>query len=258
MFNINYTAIATAIIISAIAGFYSVIGLATIFSGAYWSVITMGAALETGKVVTVAWLSRNWATTNKPIKYYLVTSVALLMLITSMGTFGYLSKAHLQTTGSVVQSSVELSVIDNEIASKQRQITNAQTSLDGLDSIVSRADIAKSPSIRRRQQSERDALNATITQATSRIDELNTKAVPLRVETNEAQAEIGPLKYIAELVYGENAKQQFDSAVRAIIILIVLVFDPLAIVLLIAGNYGLKPQNRLRWDKATGKLVSTY
>jgi hypothetical protein len=255
---INKIVLLTAITISAIAGYYSVIGLATIFSGAFWSVVVMASALEVGKVVTVAWLSRYWLKTPKVIKYYLSCAVIVLMFITSMGTFGYLSKAHLQQTQNVGTVAIELQQIDYLIKSEERRIQNAQTSLDTLDRLANEAPPDKASQVRQRQRTERQAILKEIKEASSEIETLSNKAVPLRQQTSNLEAEIGPLKYVAELIYGENATTNFDSAVRIIIIIIIMVFDPLALVMLIAANHGMKPEMKIKYNKVTGKIEQTY
>ena len=245
----------TALVISAIAGYFSVVGLATIFSGAFWSVIIMACALEVGKVVTAGWLSRNWTDVPKLIKYYLVTAVAILMVITSIGTFGYLSKAHLQTTSQIEQTNLQIRPLETQLTLAERKLRNAQTSLDNLDRIVSELDVNKASRARRSQRSERQDLADVIGSASGDIERINSKLLPLKTAQATTEAEIGPLKYVAELVYGDEAKNHFDTAVRFVILIIIVVFDPLAIVLLVAANHGLRPQSRYRFDKTTGKLV---
>lgn len=252
---VNYLALATALVLSAIAGFFSVIGIATIFSGAYWAVVAMAGGLEIAKVVTVSWMTRNWDGAPKAIRYYLIVSVGILMIITSMGTFGYLSKAHLETTNQVQLSSLQMQPLETQLQLAERKLRNAQNSLDTLDRLVDQADIQQASRIRNRQRSERAALATEISDSSREIQSINASLLPLRSEQARTQAELGPLKYVAEMVYGDDAASHFDSAVRGVIILLVLVFDPLAIVLLIAANHGLKPKSRLTFDKATGKLV---
>ena len=251
---VNYIALGTALLLSIIAGYFSVVGLATIFSGAYYPVLLMATSLELGKVVSVGWLSRNWESAPKIIRYYLCVSVGILMLITSMGTFGYLSNAHLATSNEVKQAQLQIQPLETQLQLAERKLRNAQTSLDSLDSIVANSDIDNASKVRNRQRTERSALAAEIRTAAREVEMANSKLLPLRSAQASTEAEIGPLKYIAELVYGAEAKDHFDSAVRFVIIILVLVFDPLAIVLLIAANFGLKPQSRMRFNKVTGKL----
>lgn len=255
---VNRIALITALALSAIAAYFSVIGLATIFAGAFWAVIVMAGALESGKVVTVAWLSRNWDKCPKVIKYYLTAAAVILMLITSMGTFGYLSKAHLETNNQLQQAQLQIEPLETQLALAERKLRNAQTSLDTLDRIVAGVDIDKASRTRSRQRADRESLAVEIRNSAREVEMVNAKLLPLRAKKASTEAEIGPLKYIAELIYGANAADHFDDAVRFVIILLVLVFDPLAVVLLIAANYGMKPQNRFIFNKQTGKLEANY
>ena len=229
-------ALIAGLLLSGTAAFYSIIGLLAIFPGAIIPITLMGGSLEFAKLVAASWLYRHWSIAPKIIKSYFVFAIIVLMFITSLGTFGYLSKVHLESSIGVADNSLEIAKIEQQIISQQRQIENAQRSLDSLDAVVEKSffDGAK---IRTQQKAERTALNNTIENSDARIDELNTQLVPLRRSNIESEAKIGPLKYIAELIYGkDNAKDYFDSAVRFVIILIVLVFDPLAVLLLIAAN----------------------
>lgn len=252
---INYAALAIALALSAIAGYFSVVGLATIFTGAYISVLIMASGLEAAKVVTVGWLSRNWSSCPRTIKYYLCGAVGVLMLITSMGIFGYLSKAHLETSTTLQMSQLQADPLQMQLELAERKLQNAQTSLDSLDRIVAGSDVDQASKLVVQQRNTRRNLEATISSASREIQDINTKLLPLKSAQASTKAEIGPLKYVADLIYGDKAADHFDTAVRWVILIIVLVFDPLAIVLLIAANHGLKPQSRVKYDKATGKLV---
>jgi len=99
---------ASAIALSVVAAYYSVIGLAQIFPGSYWPIIIMGSVLEISKLVTVSWLYNNWNDTVRIMRYYFLIAIVLLMLITSMGIFGYLSKAHLDTNVNINANGVQL------------------------------------------------------------------------------------------------------------------------------------------------------
>jgi len=187
-------------------------------------------------LVAASWLYGNWDIAPKVIKGYFVFAIIVLMLITSLGTFGYLSKVHLESSIGVADNSLEISRLEQQITSEQRKIDNAQRSLESLDAVVDKSFI-DSARIRNQQKAERTALNSAIENSDAKVDELNSQLIPLRRSNIESEAKIGPLKYIAELIYGkEEAANYFDSAVRFVIILIVLVFDPLAVLLLIAAN----------------------
>jgi len=236
---INYLALFTAIGISFVAAYYSIIGLTAIFAGAFWPVVIMGSFLELAKLVTASWLYRNWTTVPKLIKYYLTTSVVVLMFITSMGIFGFLSKAHIEQTTISSDQTVVIQNIELQIDQENRRIKNAQRALDSLNAIVEQSNAKDANFIRTKQKKERDGLNGEIDQASKTIQQLNEKLVPLKKENAKIIAEVGPIKYIADLIYGEGAQQHLEAAVRWVIIILVLVFDPLAVLLLVAANISL-------------------
>lgn len=241
---INYLALATAILLSVIAAYYSIVGLAAIFAAAVIPIIVMGASLELAKVVAASWVYRHWDTAPKAIRYYLVTSVVVLMFITSLGTFGFLSKAHLDQNLVGADTNVELKIIEQQIQNEQRRLDNAQRSLNSLDRLVDNAGTETASQIRNQQARERARILNEISAATNSLKTLNTQAGPLRKDSARIAAEVGPIKYIADLIYGEEAQGVLEKAVRSVIILLVIVFDPLAIVLLIAANHGLRNQKR--------------
>lgn len=234
------------LLLSGTAAYYSIIGLIAIFPGALFAISLMGASLEFAKLVAASWLYRNWDIAPKIIKGYFVFAIIILMFITSLGTFGYLSKVHIESSVSVVDKSIEIARIEQQIANEQRQLDNAQKAIDNLENAAS-ASMFDAARVRAQQRSERNDLTTEIRQSSKRIDELNLELVPLKVANAQVEAKVGPLKYIAELIYGKDeAANYFDSAVRFVIILIVLVFDPLAVLLLIAANISWSHRNKLK------------
>lgn len=239
-----YLTFLVSITIAAVAAWYSIAGLTAIFAGATIPVIVMGSVLEVGKLVTASWLYRNWRLAPFIMKSYLLSAIVILMVITSMGIFGFLSKAHLEHSISIGGTNeLQVSNLERQIARQQSIITDAETVLTQLDqqvSVLIEYDRIRGPTgsiaVREGQSEERQALNEAIDAAYIRIEELQTDLTPLQQESLAIEVEVGPLKYIAELIYGDEANDHFDSAVRWVIILIVLVFDPLAVILLIAAN----------------------
>lgn len=234
--NINHLAILAAIFLSCVSAYFSITGMVMLFSGASIAVMIMATALEFSKIISVAWLQRHWKTSSKLIKTYLILATVILILLTSMGTFGYLSRAHLVTSNSLQLSQLQIQPLRDQIDFEQRKLKNAQTSLDTLDRIVNITDSKDAVVIRLRQKGERQRINNQISDSTKKLEELNLKLLPLKTKEAITTSDIGPLKYIAEMIYGEAAEEHFDTAVRFIIIFIVIVFDPLAIILLLAGN----------------------
>jgi hypothetical protein len=244
---INYLALLVAIGLSAIAAYFSVIGLTTIFAASFWPVVIMGGTLEVTKVVAASWTYRNWNIAPFSIKAYLVTSIIVLMFITSMGTFGYLSKAHIDQTASSSDVVSQLAIYDEKIKVAKENIDANRKALkqydDAVDQIMGRSDTEKGAEkavvVRRSQQKDRVRLQEEIQTYQKTISKLNEDRAPLAVQVRKVEVEVGPLKFIAELFYDKVDSQFLDKTVRWVIILIVIVFDPLAIILLIAANIGL-------------------
>ena len=240
----KYLTLATSIAIASVAAYFSIVGLATIFSGAFLSVVIMAGILEVGKLVSAAWLHYEWNRVNYLVRTYFSFTIFVLMFITSMGIFGYLSKAHIEQSVKVGgNNELQITNLERQIGRQQSIITDAETVLSQLDSQVATLieyDRIRGPSgsiaVRQSQSEERSLLNQTIDDAYVRIDGLQESLTPLKQEQLALEVEVGPLKYIAELVYGDEARTYFDEAVRGVIILIIFVFDPLAIMLLIVST----------------------
>lgn len=252
----------TAIALSAVAAYYSVIGLAEIFPGSFWPVVIMGAVLESSKLVTVSWLYRNWHRAGILLKGYLSIAVTILMMITSMGIFGYLSKAHLEHSSdtSPLQSKVEL--LEEKIRVERETIEESRKELKQLDSIVEQTvgrttdekGILQAQALRRTQQKDRSRVVSQIELSQKNIAVYREELAPLSVELKKAEADLGPIKYVAALAYGEEAGVGVvEKAVRLVIGLIIVVFDPLAILLLIAGNISLANHKKVTEVKPTKK-----
>ena len=248
----------SAISISVIAAGYSIIGLATLFAGAAVPIIAMGTALEVGKLVAASWLYQNWRNdVPRLLKAYLFTSIIVLVFITSMGIFGFLSKAHLDQVQPTTGNALNIQVIDKQINQQQVIIDRAEKTLNSLDAALDKyidmEYVTRGLKERAKQKEERDLLNKTINEATEKIVNLNNSKSQLELEQIKIEAEVGPLKYVAELIYGEDAKSHFDSAVRIVILILIFVFDPLAVLLLIAANISLRQWKMKRALTQTNK-----
>jgi hypothetical protein len=235
----------SAISISVIAAGYSIIGLATLFAGAVIPIIAMGTALEVGKLVAASWLYQNWRSdVPRLLKAYLFTSIIVLIFITSMGIFGFLSKAHLDQVQPTSGNQLSIDSYNKQINQQQIIIDRAEKTLNQLDKAldvyIDKEYVTRGLKERNKQKEERDLLNKTIDEATSKILELNKTKNTIELEQLKIEAEVGPLKYVAELIYGDEAKNHFDSAVRIVILILIFVFDPLAVLLLIAANISLR------------------
>ena len=241
-----------ALSLSSVAAWYSIIGLTAIFAGAVIPVIIMGGILEVGKITTTVWLRKYWGRASWLLKLYLVPSVLALALLTSMGIFGFLSKAHMEQGINTGDSQAKLSLYDEKIKTQRDNIELARKALTQMDNQVdqrlSRGDSENSAEravqIRRQQAGERTKLQKEIGDAQKEIAKLNEERAPIAAENRKIEAEVGPIKYIAALIYGDNADNStLEAAVRWVIILLVIVFDPLAIALVLAANASKE------WDK---------
>jgi hypothetical protein len=279
----------SALSISAVAAFYSIVGLATIFPGAYWPVILMGSVLEAGKLVCASWLYRNWHVTNRALRTYLFASVIVLCLITSMGIFGFLSKAHLETNFQSSNNTQSIAIINSQIKAEQDVIDRQQEIIkrnsgagggsgeriaqlrdkikqmdkeveaytsQGATSTIFNDKVAKGIELKNQQKAERDRIDAEIKQLTTansgnnsaaesqiarsqqRIQQLIGQRAPLQSAQIKIDAEIGPIKYIGALAVDVGLAKVVDveAAVRWVIIIIIFVFDPLAVLMLVAAN----------------------
>ena len=236
----------TGLTISAVAIYYSVVGLTAIFSAAAIPIIIMGSALEVGKLVCASWLKANWERAPRFIKYYMIIAVVVLMIITSMGIFGFLSKAH--SDQSLVSGDVgsKIAIYDEKIKTSKDNIEANRKALRQMDEAVDQS-MARSTdekganravSIRQSQQKERVRLQTEITAEQKNIAKINEEAAPIRAEVRKVEAEVGPIKYIAKFIYGDRGADEnmLEQAVTWIIILIVVVFDPLAVIMLLAAQ----------------------
>ena len=241
----GFAILATALLLSMVAAYYSVAGLVAIFSAATIPVIIMGGSLELGKIVATVWLHNNWKRAGWAFKAYLIPAVAFLMLLTSMGIFGYLSKAHSDQSLVSGDSMSKVAIYDEKIKTARENIDVNRKALKQMDEAVdqvmgrstSETGADKSVALRRAQQKERGRLLAEISTEQKTITALNEARAPLAAEFRKIEAEVGPVKYIAALVYGDNPDANvLEKSVRLVIIMIVLVFDPLALTLILAAN----------------------
>jgi hypothetical protein len=240
-----YLLLLTGLTISAVAIYYSVVGLTAIFSAAAIPIIIMGSALEVGKLVCASWLKANWERAPRFMKYYMVTAVIVLMLITSMGIFGFLSKAHNDQTLVSGDVGSKIAIYDEKIKTAKENIEADRKQLkqmdEAVDQIMGRSTdekgADKANAVRKSQQRDRIALAKDIETNQKQIASLNDEAAPIRAEVRKVEAEVGPIKYIAAFIYDRAPDESMlERAVTWIIILIVIVFDPLAVIMLLAAQ----------------------
>ena len=254
----GYLTLATALIISLSSAVYSIIGLTAIFAAAFWPIVVLGGSLEIGKIVTTLWLHKYWDKAELQYKVYLCSAVAILMLLTSMGVFGFLSKAHLDQAVPSGDVAAQVQIFDDKIKTQQDNIKAARAALTQMDAAVDQTmsrstteqGADKAANLRRSQARERTALQNDISKALKEIAALQEQRAPIASELRKVEAEVGPIKYIAALIYGDNPDANLlEKAVRWVIILIVIVFDPLALTLLLAAT------KSLEWERGINILA---
>ena len=241
----------SAISISVIAAGYSIVGLATLFAGAVVPIIAMGSALEVGKLVAASWLYHNWnSDVPRLLKSYLFGAIIVLIFITSLGIFGFLSKAHLDQVKPVSGNNIKIELLDKQINQQNLIIDRAEKQINLLDKAlevyIDKEYVSKGLKERKKQEEERTLLTNTINDASDKIAELTNSKAELQLSQDKIEAEVGPIKYVAELIYGEKAQDNFDKSVRFVILILIFVFDPLAVLLLIAANISLRQWRKKR------------
>ena len=245
-FNLDrWMIMATGIALSVVAAWYSVTGLVAIFAGASLAIIILGGTLEFGKIILASWLYRNWKYVPLMMKTYFTSALLILMLITSMGIFGFLSKAHLDQVAPSGDVSAKIERIDESISRERLRIARAEQQLGQLDkainAIIDRNNRAQTAlQLRNQQKKERDTIAAEMKDAQKNIDTLLDEKAPLLKATRAIKLEVGPIRYVAELIYGADSEKDLESAIRIMILLLVLVIDPLAVLLIIAASKELR------------------
>ena len=259
----------SALSLSSISAYYSVLGLMAIFSATPIPIAVMGSALEIAKIVTTVWLHYNWEQSPFRIKAYLVPAVITLMFITSLGSYGFLSKGHADQAIPSGDIQAQVSLFDEKIKTQRDNIESAKRALvqmDGsVDQVLARsttdAGATKSAALRKSQTKERAALQKDIDDAQKQITILQEQRAPVASQLRKVVADVGPLKYIAAVIYGDKADENLlESAVRWVIMIIVAVFDPLAIVLLLAATTSIDwaklARTKRKHDKVEEEIVA--
>jgi hypothetical protein len=255
---LSYWTLAVALSLSLVAAWYSIIGLTAIFAAAALPIIIMGGIMEVAKVTVTIWLHEYWQYCKRSMKIQLTFSVIVLMFITSMGIFGFLSKAHLDQAVPTGDVAAKVQILDEKIKTERDTIESARRAIAQMDSAVDQTlgrstteqGADKAVQIRRSQARERATLQNEITQAQKKIAVYNEERAPIASELRKVEAEVGPIKYIAALIYGDNPDANLlEKAVRWVIIILVLVFDPLAIMMVLAAT------ESIRWERQGKKGI---
>jgi len=240
----------TALAISTVAAWYSIIGLMAIFAGATTAIMIMGIVLEIGKLICASWTFTNWKKCPVIMKTYFIVAVIVLMLITSLGIFGFLSRAHITQSNPTSLMEERIERIELKVNQRQVQIGRYQGRLDTLDQALQRyielGAISKGLAKIGAMDNETNLLKTKIQGLENEIDGLMDEKYELKTNLSLAEVETGPIKYVASMLYDEVSASELETAVRWIIILLIFVFDPLAVVLVIAANISLRDYRRER------------
>lgn len=237
----------SALFISTIAAWFSIAGLIAIFPGAPVAVGLMGAALEMGKLVSASWIYRFWNKTNMLMKGYFIVAVMVLSLITSVGIFGYLTRAHVEGTQGLDANTEQITLLDEQITTERDNVTSARQALQQMDAAVNNLvgdvnRVERAVQIRNSQRRERASLTTSITESNTKIQQLQKQKAELNVGQRKLETEVGPIKYVAQLVYGADDATTLDKAIQLLTLMLIFVFDPLAILLVIAANLSMKKE----------------
>lgn len=235
----------SALFISTIAAWFSIAGLIAIFPGAPVAVGLMGAALEMGKLVSASWIYRFWNNTNILMRMYFIMAVMVLSLITSVGIFGYLTRAHVEGTQGLDANTEQITLLDEQITTERENIASARQALQQMDAAVNNMvgdvnRVERAVQIRNSQRRERTSLTTSITESNTKIQQLQKQKAELNVGQRKLETEVGPIKYVAQLVYGTDDATTLDKAIQLLTLMLIFVFDPLAILLVIAANLTMK------------------
>ena len=247
--------IIAAVVLSAVSAYFSVTGIRIIFSGALLGATLMGASLEFAKITATVWLYTWWKKSSRLLRYYLIFAIVILILVSSIGIYGYLARAYVgqRNPGQEIKNRIER--IDQSIEREENAISQAEGAFNQLDVVIDRLFaldyLTYGITKRNEQKPERDALKVTIIEAEDEISILLDERFQLKNAFDDFSIDVGPIEYIAVLLYGEDdAESNFDNAVRVLIVLLVLVFDPFAVLLMVCGNVAV--------DKSRGRKKRSY
>ncbi len=254
----------SSLALASIAAWFSIAGLVALFSGNAIASISMGVVIELGKLVGISWLYRNW---NKGpwFKWPMAATVVVALLVTSIGIFGFLSKSHLDHGAPVESTANQIAIIDAKIVREEEKktrylgdIASNKVVLDQLDaqvaSLIANNKISDPKKgarvVREGQKEERAMLAANIEQSNLKIDavqetigKLNEEKLVLSLNVKNIEREVGPVKYVAAVFYDDPAANT-DKAVRILILLVMIAFDPLAVLLLMGANHSIMQRSR--------------
>tara|TARA_Y100001937_G_scaffold120910_1_gene178846 strand:+ start:68 stop:925 length:858 start_codon:yes stop_codon:yes gene_type:complete len=221
----------TSIAISAVAAWFSVLGLTQIFAAAFLPVAIMGGVLELGKVVAAVWTHHYWKELNLLTKSLLVPIIGLLMIVTSLGIFGLLSKGHAEQEMPVKIVEQRVASFDTQIEFSKAKIQNLQQRLKTLNEAMKKyVELGAVSKGLDKTTEDSSALENQIQEELNKIQSLEEEKLRERLSIAGLEAELGPIKYVAVLL-GDDSN--LEAAVLIVIFIIIFCFDPLALLLVV-------------------------
>lgn len=256
----------SALTVAGVSGWFSIVGVMSIYAGApLHAALVMGLVLEGAKLVTISWLYRNWQYATWVLKLPLIYFMVALMVATSIGVFGFLTKAHLEQGAATIDNTAKIERLDQQIAREKAVIADNEKVILQLDtainSFLGNDKTDRALAVRRAQAPQRKQLRDEIQAAQKQIDVYSEEKLKLTSEVRALQLEVGPIRYIADLFYSGSGSDtaKIETAVRIFTLLIVSTLDPLAVILLIAANHTilrLKNEKEIA-EESQGKNSST-
>lgn len=246
-----------ALAVAGVAGWFSIVGIMSIYAGApLHAALVMGVVLEGAKLVTTSWLYRNWEFSSWKIKGPLIYFTVALMIATSIGVFGFLTKSHLEQGAATVDNSAKIERIEQQIVREKSVVTDNEKVIGQLDTAINsylgKDNADRALAVRRAQAPQRKQLRSDIDASQKKIDGFSEEKLKLTSQIRALQLEVGPIRYIAELFYGTDGNEttKVEAAVKMFTLLIVSTLDPLAIILLIAANHTLLRRQNEKKEKS--------
>lgn len=220
----------------------------TIYAGApFHSALIMGIVMECAKLVSLSWLYRNWKSAGILLRGPIIAIALVIMLVTNIGVFGFLSKSHLEQGAATIDNSAKVEQINQQIAQEQSRIADSEkiiAQMDGaVNSLIGKDQANRSLAVRRSQASQRKQLREEITASQAQISKYNQEKFALESEVRKLQLEVGPIRYIAEVFHSDGDTKSIETAVQIFTLLIVLILDPAAVMLLLAANHSFAKHN---------------
>lgn len=245
----KFVTLLAAILLAGSAAFFSVVGLTKIFVGVTIPFII----LEFGKFVGALHLHNHWNDLTKSIRVYLTTAIAILMMMTSMGIFGYLANSAMVHTTASQKETTQIEYIETQIghlSTRRNELILEKTQLnkivDTFTNSKSEDVTLKGNSVFNRQKEQRKSIDGELKEVDKSINELNVELNGIKNQFRNVQVEIGPAMYMANAIYGDSSIASLEGAIRIVIYFIIFTFDPLAVVLLIVATDAMKKENPIQ------------